>query len=241
MAKLVGTISAIRDIPSEWKEQMFDLLTHYFDHIERDHFYRDLAQKNYAILLRDKDHSALRGFSTLQFIDLEYQGEPIKVIFSGDTIIDQAYWGTMELPKVWLKAIFSFREAESPKRWYWFLICSGYKTYRFLPVFFKEFYPRFDKPTPQVVKEMIHLFADYKFPGDYDPATGTLRFSHSRERLKQGVADITEDKLKNAHIRFFAEKNPHHAEGAELCCLCEVNEQNLTSAGKKLLAMGTGE
>lgn len=42
-------------------------------------------------------------FSTLAVYAEVFQGEPIRVLYSGDTIIEQAYWGQNQMSKAWLE------------------------------------------------------------------------------------------------------------------------------------------
>jgi len=43
----------------------------------------------------------------------------------------------------------------SAGRYVWLLITSGFRSYRFLPLFWREFYPRYDSVTPQQVQQLI--------------------------------------------------------------------------------------
>jgi hypothetical protein len=63
----------------------------------------------------------------------------MSVVYSGVTIIRSEYWGTPQLPSTWIKTVLE-KSAEMVQPLYWLLISSGYKTYRFLTVFYKEFY-----------------------------------------------------------------------------------------------------
>ncbi|MDE1999117.1 MAG: hypothetical protein KGI52_09350, partial [Burkholderiales bacterium] len=42
-------------------------------------------------------------------------------------------------------------------------------------------------------------------------------------RLKEGVAPIDDRALSHPDIRFFADRNPGHERGDELCCLAAIN------------------
>ena len=53
-------------------------------------------------------------------------------------------------------------DARPRAEFYWFLISKGYKTYRFLPLFFREFYPRHDAPTPAWAKEILDALGRHK-------------------------------------------------------------------------------
>ncbi len=48
------------------------------------------------------------------------------------------------------------RKAEEPATpLYWYLICSGYRTYLYLPLFYRQFYPRYDQPTPELEQRLL--------------------------------------------------------------------------------------
>jgi hypothetical protein len=52
----------------------------------------------YVILLPDGE--SLCGFSTQVMFDHTVDGKSVKIVFSGDTIIDKNHWGSMALPLV---------------------------------------------------------------------------------------------------------------------------------------------
>ncbi|MBO8170882.1 MAG: hypothetical protein H0Z33_03215 [Bacillaceae bacterium] len=235
MSNIKSAILSIHDISEADQNNMYLLLQRYFDGITRENFIRDLREKSRVILLKDTGENAIVGFSNMMVMDFNWKGKIVKIVFSGDTIVDRAYWGSMELPKAWGKLVFSLRETDPGKKWFWFLISSGYKTYRFLPVFFKNFYPCFYKQTPPDIQGLMDDLAAYKYGRDYRKDRGVVRFSHSSERLKEGVAPVTADKLKDPHVQFFIDKNPRHDEGEELVCLCEIHPENLTKAGHRVI------
>ena len=57
--------------------------------------------------------------------------------------------GSLALPVAWGRLMLSLEEVGAGQHLYWLLTSKGYKTYRFLPVFFNEFYPCFSSPTPK--------------------------------------------------------------------------------------------
>jgi hypothetical protein len=50
------------------------------------------------------------------------------------------------------------------------------------------------------------------------------------------LGDVPTGRELNAHIAFFLTRNPGHAAGDELACLTEITEDNLTAAGRRMLA-----
>ena len=62
---------------------------------------------------------------------------------SGDTIVERTWWGSPALARTWVRAVRQLAP-ETSREVYWLLLTSGFRTYRFLPVFFRNFYPRYD-------------------------------------------------------------------------------------------------
>lgn len=233
--RLEGRVLRRQNLPWQTRRQMWGLLTEHFANAERRRFDRDLDEKEWVVLLEDSDSGRLRGFSTIQRIETRLGGGPAVAYYSGDTIVQQGFWGERLLPALWSRHVFGLAAAE-PTPAYWFLISSGYKTYRFLPVFFRDFYPRWDRPTPPQVKRLLDAFGTLKFPGEYDPAAGVVRFAEPAP-LRPGVADLTAGRLADPHVAFFAAANPGHGRGDELACLTELSAANVTPAGRRALGL----
>lgn len=214
--------------------EMFELLKKHFVGATWDGFLEDLQQKNWVILLRES--GALKGFSTLLFYHAKYQEERVKIIYSGDTITDPSMWSSPALAQAWTSAV-QVIQGDATEKLYWLLISSGYRTYRFLSVFAKEFFPRYDQVTPPPIAAFMQQLAIAQFQECYDPGTGIVRFSRP-QILSPELRQILPEKLKDPHVAFFVAKNPHHDQGDELVCLAEVTESNVTKAGMRIWKTG---
>jgi hypothetical protein len=233
-AKLAGEVQSTAALHWRERERMYALLASSFANTSREQFERDLAEKEWAIVLRDVETDEIQGFSTLMRYRVTLEGEPIVVFFSGDTIIRREYWGQTALPRLWGRHVFSVADTIADARVYWFLICSGYKTYRYLPLFFREFHPNWEMPAPRRAKLLLDHLGRMKFGDEYDAARGVVRF-HSSAPLQSGIADITPQRLKDPHVAFFVRANPGHASGDELACLAELRRDNLTPAAIRMV------
>jgi hypothetical protein len=233
--KLLSRLVEAATLSPEEQDQMFALMDCYYEGVERATFDADLAEKEWVILLLDPETEALCGFSTQVILDVAVAGRRVRALFSGDTIVARERWGDSALAHVWGRLALSLIDRLADAELYWFLICKGYKTYRFLPVFFHEFYPRFDVVTPACVKEVIDALGRQKYPASYDPAAGVIRAFSGKDRLRRGVADITPERLRDPHVRFFTERNPGHQDGDELCCLAPLTRANFTSAAYRVI------
>jgi hypothetical protein len=196
-------------------------------------FERDLARKDRVILLSDAATGALQGFTSLSLYETEAAGQRLSVVYSGDTLIRPACWGTPELPRVWGRTVFALA-AGLCQPLYWLLLSSGYKTYRFLPLFFREFYPCHDRPTPAAEQARIDELAVERFGPDFDRERGIVRFAEGATPLRAGVAEVTARRLKDPHVDFFLRRNHGHERGDELVCLARIHPENLTAAGRRL-------
>jgi hypothetical protein len=214
-------------------EEMFAVFHENFDQSSPEIFQRDLGGKNWVILLRDTATQTLQGFSTLSLYETNFGDTPLSVVYSGDTIIRRAYWGTPELPSAWIKTVLE-KSANMPQPLYWLLISSGYKTYRFLTVFYKEFYPCYDKPTPPETQAILQHLADQRFGAEYLPQQGIVRFTQGATPLREGVAEVTDERLRDPHVAFYIAANPGHANGDELVCITRIHPDNFTPAGRRM-------
>jgi len=213
---------------------MYALMVRHFSGVSRAQFDEDLGQKNRVVLLRNPS-GALDGFSTLRFYDEHDGRRPCSVIYSGDTVVDPGAWGSTRLFRGWLQAVFQLRaEREPGRRLYWLLLTSGYRTYRLLPLFWKRFFPRYDRAVPPRIRGLTDRLADGLFGSAYRPEEGIVRFPRPH-RLRTHLAGIPEGRMDDPHIRYFARRNPGAGDGDELVSLTPVREGNLTPAGRRVL------
>ena len=118
--------------------------------------------------------------------------------------------------------------------WYWLLLSSGFRTYRFLPVFWRAFWPRYDAEPPRAVQEMLDELARERFGAAYDARAGVVRFAQP-QRLRGTLAAVPDGREEDPHVRFFLARNAAHAAGDELVCLTELHDDNLTAAGARMV------
>lgn len=226
-----------RLVPREKLEEaerraMLGLLSAHFQGVTPKRFVADLAEKNWVLLLEDE--GGLRGFSTLQIYETAGpDGAPVTVVYSGDTIVERGAWATAALPKSWIAAVRALRELHPRGPLYWLLLTSGFRTYRFLPVFWREFWPRHNATTPEKVRRLMGFLARERFGRLYDPDDGVVRFPQPQV-LREGLDEVPEGRLADPHVTFFLEMNPGWVRGNELVCLTELTEGNLTAAGRRM-------
>lgn len=236
---LSGRVVPVPALRVAERDRMYELLGRYFADVRRSGFDADLAEKEWTILLTDRACGAIVGFSTLMRLWVVVDGAPVVAFFSGDTIVARECWNESALTRLWSQHVFQLAATEAASRVYWFLISSGYKTYRFLPVFFREFYPTYACPTPPDVKRLLDALGRSKFGSGYDPGPGVVRLPEPAP-LRPGVAEITPHRLRDPHVAFFLAANPGHARGDELACVAELSVANLTRAARRALGAPDG-
>jgi hypothetical protein len=232
MNKLTDRVIFKSDFCETQCRQMYELYQKYYGGTNWSLFREDLTRKHCAILLLDRSQ-ALRGFTTLEIIDFEWENQPRRALFSGDTIIDRPYWGEQTLPLAWCRLAGQIK-AELPQLpLYWFLIVKGYRTYRYLPVFAKSFYPTWRSPTPDSMRALMDYLATLKFGDNYRRETGLVQFPESRGHLNGIWAEIKPGYRQKPDVRYFLERNPNYDCGDELVCLMELTEENMRSQAKR--------
>jgi len=211
---------------------MFDLLATHFAGVTPARFDADLAEKEWALLLEEEGR--LRGFSTLHLYETSLPGEGVcTVVYSGDTIVDPAAWGSASLSRSWIAAVRRLRETYPQGRLWWLLLTSGFRTYRFLPVFWRDFWPRHDAPTPAGARQRLDALAGERFGALYRAEEGVVRFPEPQV-LREGLAVVPAGRRADPHVEFFLARNPGWRRGDELACLTEIAESNLTPAGRRM-------
>ena len=210
---------------------MYDLLLQNFHGVHPATFQRDLTEKNWVVLLED-EAGTLRGFSTFLMYATAAAGRALTVVYSGDTIVDPSAWGSTALPRAWIRAVYAARRDYPEGELYWLLLTSGFRTYRFMSVFCRTFYPCFAAPTPPWPQWLLDTLSVERFGSTYD--AGIVRFARPQV-LCERLINVPEGRCADPHVQFFLERNPGHVMGDELVSLASLAPDNLTPAGRRMV------
>lgn len=213
---------------------MFSLFAAHYIQENREVFYRDLSQKDWVILLREGAGSEISGFSSFAIYRERVEGRPVSVVYSGDTLVKEQERNAPHLARAWIRAVLELTKDETHPV-YWLLLCGGYKTYRFLPVFFRSFFPRFEGQGAEALAQLRAELCRKRFGEQYDSSRGVVRLGAGATPLKPGVADITPQRLSDPHIQFFATQNPGWRVGDELACVASLTKENFSEAGLRMV------
>lgn len=225
------------DLSDRTRAQMFDLFARHYRDVTRRGFDADLAGKDRVILLRDRDETV--GFTTLAFSTMAFGAREIAIVFSGDTIVDPAFWGEQTLAPAWLDQVGRFAAGQGSREVYWFLIVKGHRTYRYLPAFARDYVPRADGENTGSLLVLRNAVAAARFGANFDPVSGIIRFPEPRGRLAEALAEPTPRERANPHVRFFMAANPGFRQGDELACLCALAPDNMRPRARRWFADGS--
>ena len=212
---------------------MFRLLSDSYLGVTREAFEHDLAAKEHAILLRSGEGEIV-GFSTQVRLRVPLPGRSVVAVFSGDTIVSREHRGSFEtareICRYFAKALVDFPDDDV----YWVLICKGWRTYRVLRLFFKDYEPRADASRPSALGDVANAFGAAKYPGLYQPSTRLIVFPGEGQRIRPGSAEAIDRRRSDPDMLFFEKANPDHERGNELVCVAPIREDNFTPVARRL-------
>jgi hypothetical protein len=211
----------------------------HYDAVDYATFSVDLADKDQVILLRDAD-ATLCGFTTLKRYRLDHPAahDPIRVLFSGDTVIDRRHWGSQVLAFAWIELAGQEKGRHPAEPLFWFLISKGPRTYRYLSAFSRSYWPHHALPTPCDVSALMHSLAVQRFGADYYPDRGVVHFPASRGHLRHELSAVGAADLRRPEVQFFLRANPGYVHGDELVCLTELSSGNLKPLARRVFEKG---
>jgi hypothetical protein len=104
-----------------------------------------------------------------------------------------------------------------------------------LPTFYNTFYPNYKEETPEEIKAIIDAFGKFYSLEEYDEKTGVICYKGLKDKLKENVADITEERLRDKNIAFFVDRNPDYIKGNDIICITKLSKSNLKKRIQRFL------
>jgi hypothetical protein len=233
--RLYAELLTVAELARSDRGAMFDLMESHYANIRRKRFDADLDEKQWVILVHDAA-GKLCGFSTQKLFEATVDDRRVRVLFSGDTVVDRRHWGDRALAAAWGNFALALIGEHPDDEHYWLLLSKGFRTYRYLPLFFREFHPRYDVQSNSQLRRVLDCVATAEFASAYDPASGLIRGDSTKDRLRPDLADIARGRLDDPHVRYFVQRNPRYADGDELCCIAPLSRDNFTEAAMRVIA-----
>lgn len=237
MTELDYEITPVESLGEQTVSEMYALYRRYYDGTSDSLFRGDLAEKDLVVLLRD-EAARIQGFSTTVVTEHMFEGSRLRAFFSGDTVVDEQYWGQQTLSTAWFKLTGGIKAADPGSPLYWFLLVKGHRTYRYLRAFFNVFSPAYDRETLPREKALMDMLARDRFAEAYDSERGLISFPTSHGHLDSSLADIPAKDRKRPDVVYFLERNPGYVRGDELVCLTELVSDNLKPLARRLFEEG---
>ncbi len=209
---------AVTHLSSQTKQQMAMIYFKHYQGSNEARFYSDLMTKDEVLFLVYEQQ--IVGFSTLQY----YPFAGNMIVYSGDTIVEPNHWRQKVLHKAWIERMGSIKKQFPTTPVYWFLLVKGYKTFKYLVLFAKHFYPHWQDQDNQLAQLANQLATD-KFGDLY--CDGVVECPEDYGYLKPELATLTHAEKQRHSAKYFLEANPLYYKGHELVCLCELSRENL--------------
>jgi hypothetical protein len=222
-------VSEIREVASLGEPEvtaMWRLYSAYYGGTSEALFRSDLAGKSYALLSRDPG-GEIGGFSTMEVYTRDFDGIPVRVLYSGDTIVHHEYWARNDFALRWIRFASSVKAQRPDVPLWWLLIVKGHRTYRYMSTFGHRYYPAPGWETPPDVQRLMDQLALERFGEAYSPAEGLVRFATSHGHLMAPWCDVPDAARSRREVAYFLERNPGYCDGDELVCLCEFSRENM--------------
>ena len=174
------------------RKDIAELYLKYYAGSSAEQVEHDLLNKTEIILMISEGE--IVGFTTLEIYEKEWNKKPIRVIYSGDTIIDKAHWGQQALTFACITRMGLYKNIKPNMPTYWFLIVKGHRTFKYLPVFMKHFYPHWEYQS-NTLKSIAEFLVKDKFGELYNINTGVIEFPQSKGHLNEEFANPNSNEI----------------------------------------------
>lgn len=231
MSDYLTAIKRISELDEALLQQLVALYLNYYDGSSQEKVIADLKEKTEVLLLFHEGQ--LVGFTSLLLYSRLWRGETIRIVYSGDTVVDRRHWGQQALAFAWITRMGELKSQAPGCPLYWFVIVKGHRTFKYLPTFGKSFHPHWSEVSSEL-KLLADTLAKEKFGDAYNQETGVVEFTESQGHLREDIAYPTEEEMAKESVQFFLKANPNYLRGHELVCLCELEEHNMKPLTKRI-------
>jgi hypothetical protein len=219
MAKVTSQVVSVSALEGSVRQEMIQLMEAHYDGVSHATFFQDLADKDHVFLFHSQGR--LIGFSTI--LCRACPGIPrATILFSGDTVIDQAFWGRSFLQITFGRYVLEQKLKRPWQPLYWMLISKGYKTYLMMRRNYPWSFPQPGKEMPPRERQAMVRFYGDRFGTEFDPTTGLIRHSSGNYAVKEEWAEPPQELLSDPDLAHFVARNPDCREGVELACIAEI-------------------
>jgi hypothetical protein len=209
-------------------------LTQTFYDTERGYVESKLKEHQRTVLFRSRGARALIGMVSMDVYPVLFQGHRLAVIYTSHVLLHEQHRGHNLIQRLGFRTFLETRLRFPFRPIYWFFDTFSYKSYLLLPRNFRDFWPRFDRQTPEWEHALMNQLAAQAYGSAWRPAQGIVARS-GQKRLRPETAPLEQDLARTPELEFFARANPSHAAGDMLVCLCPLTAANWLSVGIRAL------
>ncbi|HEV2721252.1 MAG TPA: hypothetical protein VG323_14615 [Thermoanaerobaculia bacterium] len=220
----VTSFEAVAALDDAVRREMAALYLGMYDGSSPSLFFEDLAQKDEALLVRHGP--TLVGFTTFRVFEHTWRGQRAGVVYSGDTVVAREHWGQQALAFDWISRMGAIKRERPERPLYWLLLVKGHRTFRYLPLFARSFWPHWNLDRSDL-KPLADELAAAMFPRDYNAGSGVVELAESRGHLKPDIATPSPAEAARDDVAFFLARNPGYTRGHELVCVAEIETHNM--------------
>jgi len=197
-----------------------------FFYTERASFDEAVRRAGEVLRYRDAADGRLCGMALLSAHAASHEGRAFRVLSTSAVCLEPAYRGLNAVQRSGLFRLALERVRHPFSNVYWYFDTFSYKSYLLLSRNLAEYWPRPDRPTPAWENGVIELLARRHGGEAWSPTAGIIRAQG--RRLRPGIADVPPDD-PDPEIQYFLDRNPGHAAGERLPCLCPLNARNVAA------------
>ena len=232
--QLTSAVLEVDGLGREDRATMFDLMQRNYENVCRPQFESDLDAKRWVIVVYSS-LGEIVGFSTQILLEARVDKMAVLALYSGDTVVDREHWGDPALAHAWGNFALGLIDGHPEELLYWFLTSKGFRTYHYLPLFFRSFFPRFDRPTPNWERHIVDVLGANIGGAFYDSSRSIIRASERKDFVRVGLGEPGLRMKSDPHVRFFVERNPGFERGDELCCLARLSRENFSRVAYRVI------
>uniref|UniRef100_A0A1X7VDM5 Uncharacterized protein n=1 Tax=Amphimedon queenslandica TaxID=400682 RepID=A0A1X7VDM5_AMPQE len=192
-----------------------------------DMFRKAVLSYKFVIICRDKVDGSLRGMCLLDKATEIKGGQKCTLIKMGLAFFENQYQGGPLLYYIVFYHILKEILFHPQTPVYLLIKCFSYKSYLAFQRTLGNVYPSYHSEIPEFERNLINDFANsVRRPDEvYNPDTFVLE--REMTQLKNYVAPITKEELKNPHVKFFTERNPGWKKGHCMFVIASIKKWDI--------------
>lgn len=193
---------------------------------ERSAFDAAVRKADEVLRFHDAASGALVGMTLVRAWPTEHAGRTIRVLWTGAVCIQPEYRGQNAIQQSGLWRLARERVRHPLTELWWFWDTFSYKSYLLCPRNLAQYTPKRGEVAGAWEQGLLDQLCREHDPAGYDGERRILR--STGKKLRAGVAELTPDH-PDAHVQYFLQQNPGHAEGDRIPVLVPLNARNVVS------------